>query len=481
MQKFIGRKKELQKLSDLSHLKRPRLVVVKGRRRVGKSRLIQEFAKTKRFFSFAGIAPSTPIKHTIAQDQRNDFTFRLSAEVKSPIEYSGDWSQAFSNLTKHLTQEETVILLDEISWMSDGDPTFISKLKNWWDLELLHFPNLTLVFCGSVSTWIEENIINSTAFFGRITLTIELEALSISESTELIRSIGFKGSSYEIIKILSITGGIPWYLEQISPVYMADQNIKKLCFEKGGMLTNEFDAIFHDLFQHRGKVYKAILEALKDGMKNLAEIRTIINYHESGTLSANMNHLITAGFVTKHAQRSINTGKVKKQSLYRLSDTYLRFYLKYISPIKDKIEQNFFDNIELNQIIGFDSIMGFQVESLLLQNRPMLLEAIGVNTTDCVFDNPYYQKSNSKQEGLQIDYLVQTRSKNIFICEFKFNRGRISNEVIDEAVSKMSKLKIPRGYALAPILFHFGEISEAIFTRNFYYRIVDISKFLETC
>jgi len=477
MENFIGRRDWLKKLGDLSHLKRPKILVVKGRRRVGKSRLIQEFAKGKRFLNFAGVAPSDTIN---TQDQRNNFIYQLSTQVKNPIKYADDWNQALTSLTSCITDEETVILLDEISWMGSGDASFVAKLKNWWDLELQKFPNLTLVFCGSIFTWIEENIISSTAFFGRITLTIELEPLSLNESREFLHLKGFKGSTYDIIKILSVVGGIPWYLEQISPIYMADKNIKQLCFEKGGILVSEFDHIFNDLFQNKSKIYRDILEILKDGMKPLEEVRKILAYNQSGTLSNHMKHLITSGFVTKHAQWSIKTGEVRKQSLYRLSDPYIRFYLKYIQPQKDKIDQNFFKNIELSQIIGIDSIMGFQVENLLLQNRQELLDSIGVSPTDCVFDNPYFQKQNVRQLGLQIDYLVQTKSNNIFICEFKFSRGTIGSEVIDQVKQKIEKFKIPKGFAVSSVLFYMGEISEAIITDNFFYRVVDISQFVET-
>lgn len=476
MQQFIGRKSELKKLDELSYLKRPKLVVVKGRRRIGKSRLIREFAKSKRFLTFAGIAPSNSIN---TQDQKNAFIFQLSEQTKMAIPYTDDWGRALSCLTSYITQEKTVVLLDEISWMGSGDSTFVPKLKNWWDLELQRFPNLILVFCGSVSTWIEENIINSTAFYGRITLSILLQSLSIAESYKFLHVGGFKGSAYEIIKILSLTGGVPWYLEQISPKSMADQNIKRLCFESGGLLVDEFDSIFNDLFRHKNDVFKSVLEILKNGMCTLAQMREILNYSESGTLSNHMNQLIVAGFVTKHQQWSVSAGKERKQSLYRLSDPYIRFYLKYIEPLKNKIEQNFFQKIEPNQIVGFDSIIGFQVEALLLQHRNMLLDALGVNGTDCIFDNPYLQKKNSQQDGLQIDYMVQTRSKNIFICEFKFSKGRIGSEVIAEMEDKISRLKLPKGFAASPVLFYLGELSETIVTSNFFYRLVDIASFLE--
>ena len=209
---FIGRVNELSKLQDLEKTLRPKLVVITGRRRVGKSRLVREYAKHKKFICFSGVAP---LKKTSAQDQRDVFAHQLYTHFNIPPFTFKNWSDAFDQLSFHLSKDEqTIILFDEISWMAHKDPLFISKLKNWWDMKLQDFPHLTLILCGSVSIWIEKNIIKSTALFGRISLKITLEELSLAESYSFLKKVGFHGSDYEILKILSVTGGIPWYLEQ---------------------------------------------------------------------------------------------------------------------------------------------------------------------------------------------------------------------------------------------------------------------------
>ena len=116
-----------------------------------------------------------------------------------------------------------IVLFDEISWIGSKDPTFVPKLKAWWDKQTMH---ILLMFCGSVSSWIKENILKITAFFGRINLTISLEPLSILESAEFLRRMGMKVSSYDMYKLLSIVGGVPWYLEQFNSHITADENIK---------------------------------------------------------------------------------------------------------------------------------------------------------------------------------------------------------------------------------------------------------------
>lgn len=480
MKLFIGRKDELKKLNDLKesfHLKGlAQLVVIKGRRRIGKSRLAEEFSQNQRFLAFSGVFPAP---ETNNQNQLDIFSEQFCRVLKLPPLTFSDWTHALSHLTNHLTTEKTVILFDEIAWMGSKDPNFVAKLKAWWDLTIQNKPEITLIFCGSISTWIDENIINSTSFFGRIALTIDLQPLSLSECAEFLRVIGFKGSSHDVYKILAMTGGIPWYLEQIYANEMADDNIKRLCFTKGGALTNEFDRIFNDLFSHRGNIYKTIIHHLAEGMKNLDQLRKEVHYAASGTFSTIMHNLIAAGFITKHFQWSLKTGAQSKYSLYRLSDPYLRFYIKYIEPNRQKIDQNSFANISINQLPGWETMFGYQIECLLLHNRSLILKAIGIEPADIIGDNPYVQLKNSRQQGCQIDYLVQTQSNNLFLCEFKFNRKELGISVIDSVKEKVKRFSSPRKSGIAPVLLHLGGVSNDVYDSIYFYRIIDISDFIQ--
>jgi predicted transcriptional regulator len=473
-QSFIGRTTELQKLEDLHKQPSPGLVVIKGRRRIGKSRLVREFANRAvkgRFWSFAGLAPEEGLT---AQHQRDNFARQMSSFLKTPPFTFQDWTDAFEHLSLHLKQGD-IVLLDEISWMGNKDPSFIPKLKAWWDKQTLPIIG---VFCGSVSTWIEENILKSTAFFGRVNLTISLEPLSITESAALLRARGFQSSPYDMFKLIGIMGGIPWYLEQVKPGITADEIIKQLCFDKDGLLVHEFERIFYDLFNGKGENYKKILRELQDGMKTLAEIRTSLNFPHSGTISQLMENLITAGFVQKQQLWSFKTTAPSRQSLYRINDPYTRFYLKLIEAQKAKIEKSAFNDISITSLPGFDSHMGLQLEYLLLQNRPLILKAMGISAVDVVCDGPYRQSKTSIQQGCQIDYLVQTATKNLFVCEFKFKRSELGSEIIESMKKKINALKVPRGYAAVPVLFHIGGVAPSVETDGYFYRIIDISNFL---
>lgn len=441
MKPFVGRDNELQRLEDLSTSGRACLTVIKGRRRIGKSRLAEEFAKDKIFLPFSGLAP---VKGVTAQDQRDAFARELMTIFHLPPFTFTDWSDGFAHLSRHLTKKPTVILFDEISWMASKDPTFISKLKVWWDLVLQNHPSIILILCGSISTWIDKNIINSTAFFGRVSLYLELNELSIPQCKKLLTLQGFKGSDLDFFKVLSVTGGVPWYLEQIQPHQSADENIKRLCFEKNGLLVHEFDRIFNDLFSSRGEIYKQIITLLGRGMKDRITLQKAMNYSPSGTLSHHLRALEICGFVSKHPDWSLKTGKRGKLTLHRLSDNYLRFYIHYIEPNLTKIEQGSFLDVPLSSLPGWEPMLGFQLENLLLKNRPLLYQALGIYAQDIVIDNPYLQKASGRKKGCQIDYLIQTRSNTFFACEVKMRRGELGLEVIDVMKNKLASLEVFR-------------------------------------
>ncbi|MBY0282086.1 MAG: hypothetical protein K2W94_08040 [Alphaproteobacteria bacterium] len=248
-----------------------------------------------------------------------------------------DWTDLFTLLARQTQKGQIVILLDEISWMGSKDPTFLGKLKNAWDLEFHKNPHLILILCGSISTWIQQNIISSTGFFGRISLDLTLEELPLKDCSEFLEKQGFRGSVYEKFKILSVTGGIPWYLEQIHPKMNSDENIKNLCFRKDGILAKEFDLIFHDLFSRRSHLYKSIVEILADGPLEFGEICKKLEYANSGVLTQYLEDLAKAGFISRDYTWLLKSGKTSKLSHFRLTDNYLRFYLKYVALYKNKI------------------------------------------------------------------------------------------------------------------------------------------------
>jgi hypothetical protein len=122
--------------------------------------------------------------------------------------------------------------------------------------------------------------------------------------------------------------------------------------------------------------------------------------------------------------------------------------------------------------------MGLQLEQLLLQNRTLILKALGIPASDVVSDGPYRQFKTATQQGCQIDYLIQTVTKNLFVCEFKFKRQELGMAIIEHMKDKIQSLKVPRGFASIPVLFHIGGVTSPVSTEGYFYRVIDITDFL---
>ncbi len=473
---FIGRATELQAMTDLKQKKSASLLVIKGRRRIGKSRLIEEFARNDRFLRFEGLFP---VKKTTAQSQREEFAKQLALNLKAPQTVANDWSDLFLSLAREARTGRVIIVFDEISWMGSKDSDFLGKLKHIWDTEFKKNAQLILILCGSVSAWIEENILRSTGFVGRLSLVLGLEELSIPECNAFLTNIGFRGPAYERFKILSVTGGIPRYLEEIKPDRPADENIKELCFVKTGVLFREFQEIFLDIFAKKSDAYKKIVEILVDGDKEFSDIVNALGMVKNGHVSTHLHNLIQSGLIKRDNTWNVKDGKESSLSRYRLSDNYLRFYLKYIEKNKNKIETKHFEKQALSALPGFNSIMGLQFENLVLNNRDFIWKKLHLYPTDIVTDNPYFQRPQLRKKGCQIDYLIQTKTNVLYACEIKFSKEEVKSDVIDQMRQKIDNFYLPRGFSIMPVLVHVNGVSESISEQEYFSHIINFAELFE--
>ena len=470
---FIGRSKELRRLQDTKENQIADLVVITGRRRIGKTRLAEEFGKTfQNVLSFTGLPPTEGIT---AQKQRDHFAQQLLKQTRLPPPSATDWNDLFWHLAYHSSKGELLLIIDEISWIGMKDPTFLGKLKAAWDQDFKKNPNLVIILTGSISSWIEKNILNSTGFVGRISMEITLDELPLYCSNEFFGKEHRKISPYEKFKMLSVTGGVPRYLEEIIPSRSSEENIERLCFESGGLLVKEFERIFSDLFYKRSAIYKKIVAYLANGnsaRKQLAKETGIAN---SGRLTEYLYDLETAGFISKDVVWDIKSKKESKVPIYRLKDNYLRFYLKYIEPNLSRIKSGRYKADPYQ----WAAIFGLQFENLVVNNRNRLLDLLHIDASKVVWDNPYLQKGSSRKKGCQIDYLVQTRDKCLYLCEIKFSTHPIPPTIIQEVEQKISALSPPRGFSVKPILIHVNGVTPALLREEYFSAIIDFRQFLK--
>lgn len=478
-----GRKTEVNLLRNLQKKSTSSLVVMTGRRRIGKSTLVQHYGKefNSYYFEFSGLAPHP--KQT-NQDQLDHFLKQIKKQFHCKCSLFSDWGSAFAELNLLLKKykKRTVVLFDEISWMGAHDPEFSGLLKIAWDNEFKHHKELNLVLCGSVSTWIQKNILNSTNFLGRVSLSIQLKELPLSVVNQFWGRKAKLISDSEKIKLLCVLGCVPKYLEEVQPHLSAEENIKQLCFDQNGFLYDEFNKIFSDIFQKKSELYKKIILCLVDQKRTATEIAKKIKIQLSSDLLENLNNLIISGFVQRDYGFSANT-EVSKESHYRLSDNYLRFSLKYIGAAKIKNDKNLLKKNSsslLDHLPNWSSIAGLQFENLVFNHIDEVIEGLKINKNEVLQANPYSQKKTTRNKGAcQIDLILKTKDNTLFICELKFKK-LIQKDIIKDVDLKIKKLKKIKGYSYRPVLIYQGEldVNDRPEIEKYFSRILKLSDLL---
>ena len=468
---FIGRKKELEDLRGLLQLKVASLAVIKGRRRVGKSRLAREFAKSFTYtYTFVGLAPT---KGVLDHHQRNYFSSQM--DQQGVLQTSGEtWADLFLDVATHCSQGRVLIVFDEISWMGGGDPTFLGQLKTAWDEHFSKNPNLVLLLSGSQSTWIDDNILCDMNFVGRITYPLTLHELSLEDCRHFWGAQKDLVSPYELLKVLAVTGGIPGYLLRINPKQTAEENIQRLCFSRKGSLVREFDGLFSYLSSPRNQLYKKILLFLAEKNATGEQLSEALGKTKGGDITKYLNDLCENGFIAREFTWHLKDGAISKLSRYRLSDNYTRFYLKYMEQNKAGILRGQVLNLP-NSWLG---ILGYQFENLVLSNSGRIQQLLGIQSSDIVCHGPYFQTETATRKGCQVDYLIQTKYNNLFVVEIKFKSDRIDSSIISEVQEKIALLEKPKGFSCRAVLIHVNGVVPSVVESDFFSKIIDFGSFV---
>jgi AAA+ ATPase superfamily predicted ATPase len=431
---FVGRDYQLKLLSSVWDKESSSLVVVSGRRRIGKSTLIERFAEKSRcrFIEIEGLPPDANMTN---ERQLANFCERIgkSAQIEAP--QAKNWAEAFDFLNKVITgKSKVIVFLDEISWMGGYDDGFAGLLKNAWDMQFSKHKRLVLVLAGSVSAWIQKNILNAKGFVGRVSIDLNLTELPLSACCSFWGRRTTHVSMREMVDILSVTGGIPKYLQEINPRLSADENIRRMCFLPEGYLFKDFDSIFSDVFGEGIAAKRRILNILADGPASVSELAKAMSIEPNGHITNDLNDLTVAGFVAAGAGLNPVTNAKVREVRYRLCDNYTRFYLKFIQPRREAIRQGLYRFADLESLPGWNSILGLQFENLVVNNLASLCRELGLGRKLVTSAAPYARRKSAACPGLQIDLLIQT-SKSVYVIEVK-RCNRIETSIEKEIEKK---------------------------------------------
>lgn len=412
---MIGRDKEKAELQRCMDSNRSELVIVYGRRRVGKTFLVDEFFEGKYDFTFVGghnLSTRMQLRN-FAKSLKTAMGERIVRQLK-------DWFDAFDLLEEYLSslssERKKLVFVDEMPWIDSLRSDFTSAFENFWNGWAARRRDIVFVASGSATSWMIDKLVeNQGGLHARITCQIYLRPFSLHETELYLRSIGCAWDRFQIAQCYMFFGGIPFYLSLIQPQLSLVQNIDALCFCKGGALRHEFEELYNALFTSADSYVKVVrlLATYRNGMVS-AEISKNTGI-DGSRLSKILTNLERCDFVMKFRYY----GKKIQDRIYKLTDFYTLFYLKYIESNIDSYDEQWWSNHYLSHSV--ESWQGLTFELLCLMHIRQIRSALnigGVATeTSAWFDKA---EKGKETKGSQIDLILDRADRVTNLCEMKF-------------------------------------------------------------
>lgn len=444
--RVFGRDREVALLDTVCASGKAELVALYGRRRVGKTYLIREyFAGRGSFYcEFTG-QKDAPLAAQLTH-------FREVLETAfyrgRPIPRLHSWSEAFSTLAKALGAtikaqkiERAVVFLDELPWMAAPKSGLIQALDHSWNTQFSRMPELIVVVCGSAASWMLDNLIHAKGgLHNRITRQIRLLPFTLPEVRDFLSRRSIRLTLQAVIELYMAIGGVPHYLDQLDKRLSVDQNIAALCFSKDGILRTEFTTLFRALFGE-SDVYERIVRVLARKRAGVTrnELLSALKAVSGGSLNRRLTELEEAGFIA----RITPYGKRKKNTLHRIIDPYVYFYLSWIERAPDGVFRTNGEKywLEKRRTHAYEAWAGYTFETICLTHvswiqRALRLDHISFEVGSWCF---VPAAGHAERLGAQVDLLFDRDDQVISLCEIKHNAESFS---IDKAHARELKRKL---------------------------------------
>lgn len=386
-------------------------VAVFGRRRVGKTFLIREYLEDEIVFQFSGMANSG----TEAQLQR--FAQTIARYTKTEPQHLSNWIDALFQLERYIEllpyNGKKVVFIDELPWLDTPHSEFIPALETFWNNWASTRKDIFLIVCGSVTSWMMDNLINSHGgLYGRLTGQIPLSPFTLQECEEYFLHRGLHLSRYEICEAYMVFGGIPYYLNFIDPQRSLAGSIDFALFNPNGPLYDEYNNLFPAMFR-RSENYVKVVNALSTNQYGMTrnEIIQSTNMTSGEGITRVLSNLERCGFIRKYSPLGT------KEKYYQLIDFYVLFYHRFLKD-RHKISDNFWTTMQRSAT--FYQWAGTRFELLVMQHTQQIkknLKIEGVQT------NIYSLRTYDTKGAAQIDAVLQRADNTANLCEMKFTEG----------------------------------------------------------
>ena len=420
---MIGREKEVKELNKLYDRNRAELVAVYGRRRVGKTYLIDETFAGRITFRHAGLSPADEDAKGLLRAQLDHFYNSLLLFGMEKSKKPDNWLDAFLLLEQFLQKNDNgsrqLVFLDELPWLDTPRSGFIRAFEGFWNNWGCHRKNLMVVVCGSANSWMMNSLINNHGgLYNRVTYEIKLAPFTLRECEAFFQANNIRLSRYDIAQSYMIFGGIPYYLGYFDGEYSLAQNVDRMIFARNAKLKDEYDRLYQSVFINPD-TEKAIVTflATRNAGFTRKEIAEKLGVSDGGRLSKNLNALIASDFVVKY----VPFGMGKREEHYKVVDPFCLFYLHFAREINAGSESFWQENVTAQPVVTW---RGLAFEHVCFNHIPQIKKALGISGV--ITSASAWSKREDDQEGTQIDLLL-TRNDNVLnMCEIKYYGGNFT-------------------------------------------------------
>jgi hypothetical protein len=409
---FISRRQEIRLLQAIKDSGEAEFVAVYGRRRVGKTYLIQQFFDNKFAFSATGIIEGTREEELFA------FTSALIA-----VGYTGSqpktWLEAFEGLKSVLERQphkgRQVIYIDELPCFDTPKSGFVRALGHFWNTWAALRKDVILIVCGSATSWMIENIVNDHGgLHDRTTHTIYLRQFTLAETESYLQTKKIHWPRQMIVETYMMLGGVPYYLSLLNPQESLAQNIDRLYFHKNSELGQEYQRLYASLFKSP-ESYIRIVEILGKNKQGLTrgEIAEKLKISSSGTLSKQLENLEYCDIIRRYVTKI--GGRLKtNEAYYQLVDLFTLFHLTFSKKLttEDYWEQR------LNTPV-LNSWQGLAFEHVCMVHIRQVRHALGLDKIAV----EYYSWRSSTAPRAQVDMIIERADRLVNLCEIKYTQS----------------------------------------------------------
>lgn len=429
MEKLIGRQTEIKRLREMAESPRAEFLAVYGRRRVGKTFLVNQVFEEQFSFKMTGVIGGS------LKDQFASFTDAMDDYGYAMPKQPENWMEAFIMLKNALKkvvakQDRCIIFIDELPAMDAENSNVASAVGYFWNQWASLHDNIVFIICGSATSWMITNVIDSKGgLHDRLTQEMIIHPFTLKEVEAYLDVHNFVWNRLMVLQAYMIFGGIPYYLSLLEKNESLVQNVDRLFFSRDTKMRREFRRLFNTLYKNPHR-YIEIVKLLAKSQRGLTrqQIANELKCANNGHLGNRLDDLVYCDLIRKNVVREKQIKR--RDAIYQLCDFFSLFYLTFIDRAELELDywSHHINTPEIN------TWMGLTYEKVCMAHIEQIKNALGI---DGISSLNYSWRSNTSNPAAQIDIIIERADRIVNVCEVKYSQSEY--ELNKEEYEKISK------------------------------------------